>query len=291
MVEQTTLGSRLASYANMALLALIAAVMLFPFLYVFAISFSTFEDVARGGVILWPKRWSIEAYTYVLGSPVMMRAIGVSFFLATVGTLVNLFLTTTMAYALSSPHLRARRFFLVLVLIPILFSPAMIPKYLVVKETGLLNSIWALILPTAISAFYLIVMRNFFMNIPRDLHDAAELDGASDLRILWNIVLPLSKPILAAIGLFYAVAHWNSYFNAVLYINDATKWPVQVLLRLVVIQGQSDTYGTGSFDTLPPPPFTIQMATVIIATVPILIVYPFLQKYFTKGVLTGSIKG
>lgn len=291
MVERATWGSRLASWGMITFLLLVAAAMLFPFLYVFAISFSTFKDVAGGGVILWPKEWSLDAYTYVLGSKVMIRAIGVSIFLATVGTLVNLFMTTTMAYALASPHLRFRKFFLVLVLIPILFGPAMIPRYLVVKATGLLNSVWALILPTAISAFYLVVMRNFFMSIPRDLHDAAELDGASDLRVLWDVVLPLSKPILAAIGLFYAVAHWNSYFNAILYINDSTKWPVQVLLRLVVIQGQADTYGGGSFDTLPPPPFTVQMATVMIGTVPILVAYPFLQKYFTKGVLTGSIKG
>jgi putative aldouronate transport system permease protein len=291
MVEHSTLGSRIATWGMSAFLIVVAILMLFPFLYVFSISFSTFEDVARGGVILWPRNWSLDAYTYVLGSSVMTRAIGVSIFLATVGTLVNLFMTTTMAYALASPHLRLRKFFLVLVLIPILFGPAMIPRYLVVKATGLLDSVWALILPTAISAFYLIVMRNFFMSIPRDLHDAAELDGASDLRILWDVVLPLSKPILAAIGLFYAVGHWNSYFNAVLYINDPAKWPVQVLLRLVVIQGQADTYGGGSFDTLPPPAFTVQMATVIIATVPILIVYPFLQKHFTKGMLTGSIKG
>jgi len=291
MVEHASLGSRLATWGMSVFLLLVAGLMLFPFLYVFSISFSTFEDVARGGVILWPENWSLDAYRYVLGSSVMTRAIGVSIFLATVGTMVNLFMTTTMAYALASPHLKARKFFLVLVLIPILFGPGMIPRFLVVRATGLLDSVWALILPTAISAFYLIVMRNFFMGIPRDLHDAAELDGASDLRILWDVVLPLSKPILAAIGLFYAVGHWNSYFNAVLYINDPSKWPVQVLLRLVVIQGQADAYGGGNFDTLPPPAFTVQMATVIIATVPILIVYPFLQKHFTKGMLTGSIKG
>jgi putative aldouronate transport system permease protein len=262
--------------------------MIFPFVYVFAVSFSSLEDVLAGGVILWPKNWSTDAYEFVLSSPMILRSVGNSIFLATVGTLVSLFFTATMAYALSNKHLKFRRFFLILVLIPFLFWPGIIPRFLTVKATGLLNSIWALIIPSAIDSFNLIVMRNFFMEIPEELIESAELDGANDLQILWHVVLPLSKPVMAAIGLFYAVSRWNLYFAAILYISDGAKWPIQVILRQMIIMGQSDYLGDVDV-TLPV--FTVQMATVIVATVPIIIVYPFLQRYFVKGVLTGAIKG
>jgi putative aldouronate transport system permease protein len=200
-------------------------------------------------------------------------------------------MTASMAYALASKHLVFRRFFLILVLIPILFWPGIVPRYLVVRATGLIDSLWALILPSAINSFNLVVMRNFFMSLPEELMESAQLDGANDAQILWSIVLPLARPVLAAIGLFYAVGHWNDYFAAVIYINDPAKWPVQVLLRQVVLLGQTESYGAFAGADVAPPGFTVQMATVIIATLPILVVYPFLQKYFAKGVLTGAIKG
>lgn len=291
MIEYSSLRSRLADVAIYLALAAIGLAMLFPFVYVFAVSFSTNQDVLAGGLILWPKTWSTAAYEYVLSSPAMLRALGNSLFLATVGTAVNLAMTASMAYALASKHLVFRRFFLILVLIPILFWPGIVPRYLVVKQTGLLDSLWALILPSAINSFNLIVMRNFFMSLPEELFEAAQLDGANDAQILWSIVLPLARPVLAAIGLFYAVGHWNDYFAAVIYINDPAKWPVQVLLRQVVLLGQTETYGAFAGADVAPPGFTVQMATVIIATIPILVIYPFLQKYFAKGVLTGAIKG
>mgnify|MGYP005836591813 CR=1 FL=1 len=293
MPESKSLGSRLADAMNLLALLLVALAMLFPFVYVFAISFSTMEDVLRGGVILWPRHWSPAAYRFTLASPAIIRSLGVSLFLATVGTLVNLAMTASMAYALANRNLLFRRFFLVLVLLPMLFAPGMIPRYLVVRATGLINSLWAMIIPSAISVWSLLVMRNFLLDLPQELLESAEIDGATDLQILGRIVLPLSKPVMAAIGLFYAVGHWNAYFNAILYLTDAAKWPVQVLMRLIVLMGQTNAVGDVSpLDaTVVPPPFTIQMATVIVATVPILIVYPLLQKYFTKGVLTGAIKG
>jgi putative aldouronate transport system permease protein len=289
MIESKEWQSRIADGLIYLLLLLIALTMLFPFLYVFVNSFSTFRDVARGGINLWPEEWSIAAYRQVLSNVPLQRSFGVSVFVATVGTVIQLAVTAAMAYALASPHMYFRRFFLILVLIPLVFWPGMIPRYLVVKSTGLLDSVWSLIIPGLVNSFNLIVMRNYFMELPQELFESAELEGANDLGILWHIVLPLSKPILAAIGLFYAVANWNNYFGAILFLNDSTKWPMQVLLRSIVLQSQTEIAALEGVQNAPL--IAIQMATVIVATVPILVVYPFLQKYFVKGTLTGAIKG
>jgi putative aldouronate transport system permease protein len=248
--------------------------------------------VLRGGIVLWPERWSTEAYDYVLKNATVRNALGVSVYVTVVGTAVNMVFTTTLAFALSRRELPGRRLLLVLVLFTILFGPGIIPRYLVVKELGLLNTLWSLMLPGAISAFNLIVMRNFFMSLPEELFDAAKIDGANELQLLRHVVLPLSGAVIAAISLFYAVGHWNAFFNAILYLRDPGLWPLQLVLRQIVLSGQT-RLGEVELDPsiLPPPPFTIQMATLVIATVPILIVYPFVQRYFTKGVLTGAVKG
>lgn len=272
-------------------LMLIATIMIFPFVYVLAVSLSSFQDVVGKNLVLIPAHPTLEAYNYVLATGVVTKALGISLFITIVGTAVNLFATTTMAYALSRRGVQGRGFVLFLVLFTILFAPGIIPKYLVVKQLGLIDNLWSLILPGAVSAFNLIVMRNFFMSLPEELVESAKLDGANDLRVLWNIILPLSKAVLAAIGLFYGVGHWNDFFDATLYINDTSNWPVQLVLRQFVLQGGSLADAVQDPNNLPPPPLTIQMAVVVLATIPILIVYPFLQKYFTKGVLTGSIKG
>jgi putative aldouronate transport system permease protein len=263
-------------------LSFIAFLMMFPFVYVLAISFSSYKDVVGGGLIILPANPTLDAYKWVFSSGTVVRALGVSVFLATFGTLINLVMTATLAYSLSRRGVPGRKFILYMVIFTMLFGPGLIPKYLVVKELGLLDTLWSLIL---------IVMRNFFMNIPEELIESARIDGASDPRVLWSIVLPLSKAVLAAIGLFYGVAHWNNFFSATLYINNTELWPVQVVLRQIVLQGQN-LGDVDMGDALnAPPPVTIQMATVVVATLPILLVYPFLQKYFVKGILTGSIKG
>jgi putative aldouronate transport system permease protein len=287
MIQGKSRSDKIFDTINHAALLLIALVMLFPFVYVVLGSFTSFEDFARGGVMIIPEKPSLEAYRFVLASPTLIRAIVISMILATVGTVVKLAMTATMAYALGSRWLIFRRFFLIIVLIPMLFWPGIIPRFLVVRETGLLNSLAALIIPSAIDAFYLLVMRNFFMDLPVELFESAELDGANDLTIFLRIVLPLSKPILAAIGLFYAVVQWNLYFAAILYIRDPSLWPVQVLLRQILILGE----GNNIEADVVAPAFSMQMATVMVATIPIIIVYPFLQRYFVKGVLTGAIKG
>jgi ABC-type glycerol-3-phosphate transport system permease component len=171
-----------------------------------------------------------------------------------------------------------------------LFTPGIIPSYLVVKELGLLGSYAALILPVAINVFNLVVMRQFFMEIPEELLDSARIDGASELRILWSIVIPLAKPVIAVIGLFYAVSYWNAFFHALLYLNDHSQWPLQLIVRMYVLQGSS-LAAAGAGDGTPLAPQSLQMAVVILAVIPILMIYPFLQRYFTSGVLSGAIKG
>ena len=282
-----------AQVAKAALLVLLAFAMLFPFVYVIAVSFSSYRDVVGGGLILFPTHPSLEAYKVIFTGGIVTRALLVSVGITAVGTLTSMFMTVTMAYGLSRPGVPGSRFVLALALFTLIFSAGLIPNYLLVKQLGLINTFAALILPGAVSAFNLVVIRQFFMSIPSELLESARIDGASDLRILLQIMLPLSKPVLAVIALFYGVGYWNEFFNAILYLNDADKWPIQLVLRQYVLQGSALlASGVTPDPSQPPPPAqTIQMAVVVIATVPILMVYPFLQRFFTKGVLAGAIKG
>jgi putative aldouronate transport system permease protein len=275
-------------------LFVVAAVMLFPFLYVLAVSVSSQGDLNGSTVSLIPKHPTLEAYRQILRNGAVIRSIEVSIGITVVGTLVSMIMTTTLAYGLTRTRdVPGSRLVLLLALGTLLFSAGIIPNYLLVRYLGLLNSYASLIVPGMISAFNLVVVRQFFMNIPEEMLDSARVDGAGTIRIFWYMVLPLSKAVLAVIALFYGVGLWSDFFNALLYLNDPGKWPVQLVLRLFVLQGQS----LGSADPTQqsgqplPPPQTVQMAVVIIATLPIIIVYPFLQKYFTQGVLSGAIKG
>ncbi|MGI6127037.1 MAG: carbohydrate ABC transporter permease [Planifilum sp.] len=290
-MKHRSIGGKIADAINAFLLLLIALSMLFPFVYIFAVSFSSLEEVLKIELLLWPKEWVTDAYRYILSSEQFIRSFFVTVFVTVVGTFVNMAFTSTMAYGLSRP-VPGRRYLLFMVVFTLLFSAGMIPTYMVVRATGLIDSLWALILPVAINPFNLIVMRQFFLNIPEELHEAAIIDGANYLQIFWRIILPLSKPALAAISLFYAVVHWNNYFSAILYINDPAKWPLQVILRQIVIVNEPNAALQGGQQLIenPPPPETVQMAAILLATLPILFVYPFLQKYFVKGVMLGSVK-
>jgi putative aldouronate transport system permease protein len=288
-----TRAERVWDAVNVSSLFGLALIMLFPFVYIFAVSFSSLEDVLRNDLLLWPKRWVTDAYAYIFASKPFIRSIYVSVRITVVGTIVNLLFTSTMAYALTR-NIYLKKLILFMVLFTLIFSAGIIPTYIIVKETGLLNSLWALILPAAINPFNLIVMRQFFLSIPEEISEAALIDGAGEMQIFRRIILPLSKPALAAFGLFYAVAHWNSYFSAILYMSDPAKWPIQVVLRQIVIANESRAALGAEAASLmenPPPPLTIQMAAILTATVPILVLYPFLQKHFAKGVMLGSIKG
>jgi len=278
--------------AKFLTLAFIVLVMLFPIFYVVSMSFSSAEDAMRGGLVLWPKHPSLDAYRAILRGGVVTRALQISLMLTLLGTAAQMLFTATMAYGLSRTTVIGSKPVLYLVLGAMIFSPGMIPSYLLVKELGMINTYYALIIPGLISAWNLIIVRNFFMNLPSELLDAAKVDGANDLQIFVQIVLPLSKAVLAVIALFYGVVIWNNFFNAILYLNDSSKWPIQLVLRQYVLMGSNLT-SANEFRAgqAPPPAATIKMAIVVVATVPILLVYPFLQRYFTKGVLTGSIKG
>lgn len=272
-------------------LTVFCAAVIIPFVGVLSTSLAPAEQIARaGGLVLLPESLNLEAYQSIFAGGVVTRAMGVSTFITVVGTGLSLIVSSLLGYALSRPRFVARRPFLLIVLFSMLFSPGIIPTYLLVRGVGLIDSIWALILPTMVNAFNVVVLRAFFVAMPRELIDSARVDGAGELRTFTAIVLPLSKAVLAVIGLFYAVSYWNAFFNALLYINDTTLWPMQLVLRTYVIndtQLGSAELGTEHL----PPQAAIQMAILVISIVPILIIYPFIQRHFAKGVLTGAVKG
>ncbi|WP_199613772.1 carbohydrate ABC transporter permease [Paenibacillus alkalitolerans] len=289
MVKDKSFGSRLFDFVNASVLLVAAIVTVLPFFYVIAVSFTDPAVVAKGGIILFPTKFSLAAYEYIFSTNTLVRSLGITVYITVVGTLINLLFTSLMAYPLAKTHLRGRRTVLLAVLFTMLFGGGMIPTYFVVKAFGLTNTLWSLMIPNAISAFNLIVLKNFFQQIPDGLEDSAKIDGANDLGVLFRIVLPLSLPAMATFALFYAVGHWNTFFSAILYLNDNRMWPIQVLLREVVIMAQS-RIGDAGFEETQIQPLTIRMAVIVFATVPILLVYPFLQKHFAKGVLLGSVK-
>ncbi|WP_189233010.1 carbohydrate ABC transporter permease [Streptomyces flaveolus] len=286
-MEKPTLAGRLAK--GLALVVVVAAVA-YPLLGVIGTSFASQTDIIRStGLVLWPDHPTLDAYRTIFTGGVVTRALLVSVGITVVGTLASLLATIGMAYGLSRREVTGSRFILMTALFTMLFNAGIIPNFLLVKGLGLYDTYAALVLPTLVSAFNLVVLRSFFMNLPEELYDAAKVDGAGDLTVLVRVVLPLSKAVLAVISLFYAVTYWNAFFNALLYLNDSDKWPLPMVLRTYVLQGQS--LNSVSAGEALAPQQAVQMAVLVIAVVPILLVYPFLQRYFTKGVLTGAVKG
>lgn len=281
----TKVGSLLRA---IAVLMLCAAVLM-PFLVVISTSLASQEQIdANGGFVIFPTSVSFQAYEQIFNGGVVTRALVISALVTITGTVVSLGSTVLAAYGLSRTGSLFQKPLMTLVLLTFLFTPGIIPLYLMVKQVGLLNNWWALILPVAVNAFNLVIVRGFFMNIPQELIEAARIDGAGEWRTLFQIVAPLSKAVIAVVGLFYAVSYWNAFFSAMLYLNDSTMWPLQLVLRTYVLQGSalvSDTMATL------PPAQSIQMAVVVIAVLPIVAVYPFLQRHMSKGVLTGAVKG
>jgi multiple sugar transport system permease protein/putative aldouronate transport system permease protein len=278
------------AFKGLVLLVFCAAVVV-PFVGVISTSVAPNQQInASGGLVLLPDSVNFNAYRSLFAGGVVTRALFVSVFVTVVGTLLSLTVSCLLAYALSRPGFTAGRPILLIVLFSMLFSPGIIPLYLVVKGAGLLDTIWALIVPSMVSAFNVIVLRAFFSNLPNEITESARIDGAGELKTFGYIVLPLSKAVLSVIGLFYAVGYWNAFFGALLYLNDSKLWPLQLVLRTYVI---NDTQlGSAELGTeLLPPQASIQMAILVISIVPILVVYPFLQRHFAKGVLTGAVKG
>ncbi|UUN30631.1 carbohydrate ABC transporter permease [Streptomyces sp. FIT100] len=280
--------------AKAVALVVTVLVVVVPFWTVIATSFAPDRQViANGGYALWPEQWTFAAYGRILEQGQVTTALGVSVGITIAGTLFSLFCTVTLAYALARPGVVGGKPVMIGILFTFLFPAGFIPTFLVVKSLGLYDSYAALILPVLVNAFNLVVMRGFFQGIPNELFESAKIDGAGELRILCTIVLPLSKAVIAVVGLFYAVSYWNSWFNAVLLLGDTNKWPLQALMRTYVIGTTNgnliDVKGAVEEQMIYAPQ-TTNMAVVVLATVPILILYPFVQRYFTKGVLTGAIK-
>jgi putative aldouronate transport system permease protein len=285
-----SISDKTFDYSNIAFLGLTAIITIFPIYYVVVVSFTEPTEFLQKNMVLFPDNWSLASYEYLLSSSAFVQSLGVSTFLTVVGTLCSLVITSSLAYALSRKKFKGRRMILLLVLFTILFNPGIIPNYLLVKELGLINSLWSVILVSLSNGWFIILMKGFYDSIPDTLVEAATIDGCNDFTAWIKIILPLSLPSIAAFGLFFAVAYWNQYFNALLYLNDASKWPIQVLLQNMLIDASSSSLGDVDPLMQPPPSETLKMAAVVIAIVPILMIYPFLQKHFAKGVMIGSIK-
>lgn len=269
-------------------LIVICFVAIYPLFSVLATSLSSQAEIAaNNGLVIFPKAPTLDAYKAIFSGGVVTNALIRSLLITVIGTALSIAVTVAMAYGLTRRDLVGGKFFLMLALFTMLFSPGIIPSFLMVKELGLMNSYAALVLPTLMSAFNLVVVRSFFMNLPQELFEAAKIDGAGDFRILVQMVLPLSKGVIAVVGLFYGVGYWNAFFNAMLYL-DSDKWPLSMILRQYVLLGQPMGDAVSEVAV---PSQAIQMAVVVVSLIPVVIVFPFLQKYFTKGVLTGAIKG
>lgn len=274
---------------NYIFLSLLGLVMLLPFLHVLAGSFSSGNAIIQGKVTIFPVEFNFLNYQAVLNDIAMWKSFGISVFVTVVGTTINLLLTALMAYGLSKQNLKGRSLLILIVLFTMIFHAPMIPSYLVVKELGMLNTLWSIMIPNAISAFNLIILMSFFQSIPKDLIESAKMDGCGEYRTWWKIVLPLSMPAMTTVGLFYAVGHWNGYFNSLMFIREPNLFPLQVKLRKLLVESdaeammQSVELSLSSIEG-------IKMAAIMVATLPILFIYPFIQKYFAKGAMLGSIK-
>lgn len=290
-IRRTT-GEKIFDVCNVVFLGLICFTFIYPFWYLFAISIADANKEALSKVWFLPHFFSLDSYKNVLSSRFVYLGFMWSVIRTVLGTAIALLLSYHLAYALSKRYLPNRNFWTMLLVFTMFFSGGMVPNFLLVKDLGLMNSIWSLILPGCISAYNITIMRNFLMSIPDSLEESAHIDGANDLVILYKIFLPLSLPILATVGLWDAVGHWNAWFDAMIYITTPEKQVLQVTLRRIVLEGSNSLvslYGEEVNVTMTPE--TIKAAVTMITTLPILVVYPFIQKYFVKGVMVGSLKG
>ena len=286
IIKQQTVGSRIFDVFNHLFLGIIGVAMIFPLIYVVVGSFSI------SGMIGGFNAFSLDAYKYIMTTNSLAKSTLNSVFITIIGTFINICMTSITAYALSKKYLRGRSVMMTIVVIFMLFNPGMIPNYLVVSRLNMTNSFWSLWLPGAISAYNMIIMKNFFQALPESIEESAKIDGCQDLQVFFKIVLPISKASLATITLFYAVSHWNSYFNAMMYINDIDKWPIQVWLRQIIVLSVGGFAGNESLSEYAKVPSdAVKYAVICVSTLPIVIFYPFLQKYFADGIMLGAVKG
>lgn len=281
-------------FSGIILTSILIAVA-YPLIYVLSASFSSGTAVSSGQVLLWPVDLSLEGYQAVFKNKDILRSYGNTFLYTILGTFINVTVVMTCAYALSRPGLRGRNFFMILFTFTMFFSGGLIPFYMLMRNLHLIDTMWAMVLPGALSVYNMIIARTFIQSsIPGELVEATSMDGCSDIRFFFSFVLPLSKAVIAVITLFSAVGHWNAYFNALMYLNDRSLYPLQVILREILIMNQVDV------SMIMDPELqqanvqaaaVLKYALIVVATLPILCVYPFIQKYFVKGVMIGSLKG
>ncbi|WP_105614837.1 carbohydrate ABC transporter permease [Vallitalea okinawensis] len=292
-----TKGDKVFNIVNYSILFAILVVIAYPLIFIVSASFSDSLALIQGRVWLFPVDFSLDGYKAIVDHRGINMGYLNSFFYMFVGTIVNIVFTVMVAYPLSRQDLRLRKFFTLLIVFTMIFNAGLIPTYMLIRQLGLINSRLVLIIPKAVNAWNVMVTITYFRtSIPKDLLEAARIDGCSDINFLCRIVLPLSKPILAVIGLFYAVTHWNAYFDAMIYLSDKTKFPLQIILRDILIQNQigTDLAMTADPETLlmrENLALLLKYSLIVVSSIPLMILYPFVQKYFVKGVMVGSVKG
>ncbi len=274
---------------NYSILGLLALLTLYPFWDSFVVSFSSLKAYLSTDFHLWPSEWSFEAYEFMLTNKELWSSYGNSIFITVVGTLCNMIVTIMTAYVLSKKKLKGQRIIMFGIVFTMMFTGGIIPLYMVIKDLGLLDTLWSMFVPTLVITSNLIILRNFFHDLPQSLEEAAMIDGCTEVGVLFKIVMPISKPAITTVALFYAVEHWNNFFSAVMYIVDRSKWPLQLFLRSLLFENEA-AYASGgeSLFLLGQP---MKMAAVMLAIIPIMCAYPFFQKHFTQGVLSGAVKG
>ncbi|MFC5469031.1 carbohydrate ABC transporter permease [Cohnella suwonensis] len=276
---------------NAFVLVLASVLILIPLVHVVASSFSSTGALIQAEVGLWPVGFHWDNYKAVFNNDMVWNSFRNTIIVVVVGTLMNMALTVTTAYPLSKPYLRGRKIVLLFIVFTLIFYAPIIPTYLVVKSLGMLNTLWALMIPLAINAFNLLICLTFFRSLPEELFEAARVDGVSEFGMVWKIAVPLSKPIMYTLMLFYSVQHWNNYYSALLFITKQDLRPLQLYLYTIVAQNNvSEMLAQATEASTGMSPQGLQMATVMVATLPVLLIYPFIQKHFVKGALIGSVK-
>ncbi|MCV4232748.1 carbohydrate ABC transporter permease [Virgibacillus sp. LDC1] len=290
-----TRGDRMFNVINYTILILVTIIVMYPLVFVLSASFSDPQAVLRGEMLLWPKGVNLNSYVKIFQNKDIISGFTNTLVYTSLGTFINLTMTILAAYPLSRKDFVGRNAIMALLVFTMFFSGGLIPTYLLIKNLGMLNTLWVMIIPNAVSIWNIIIMRTFFQqSIPGELQEAATIDGCSNIKILTRIILPLSMPIIAVTILFYAVGHWNAFFNALLYLSDKDKFPLQLILREILIQGQTNDMvkmSTESAIKQQREVEGIKYAVLVVANIPVLVLYPFLQRYFVKGVMIGAIKG
>nr|WP_296442004.1 carbohydrate ABC transporter permease [uncultured Acetatifactor sp.] len=271
---------------NYVILSVILVICVFPLLYVISVSLTPITEVHKnGGFLVIPRAITLDAYKTIIDQRMLPRAMGITAYITILGTVINIVATVIMAYPLSKRKLAGRRFLIPFIIFPMLFSGGTIPTYLLIKNLNMIGTYWALMIPGAVYTYNLLVVKAFFENLPEELFESARIDGANEFYVLWKIVVPLSKPVIMTMVLFYAVGHWETYFDSIMYLPDQNMQTLQVVLRRML------TPNAEMNADITIPTMTLQMAMVVFTTLPIIVIYPFIQKYFTKGIMLGAVKG